>query len=305
MPREPNTMRSKGFCFIEYSSADSAKAALSSMNGYEFNGRKLKVGRPSSNTSAGGSSAGLYGISSLAAVQQGHLSGGNPHLAFFQAQQMGAMQLPQSHQASVGSKTRIYVGSVYFNVNQDQIYKVFEPFGKIRSCQLIPNPQTGLHKGYGFIDFEDEQSATEAIENMDGFELCGRPLKVGWATNAATHQPPVTSMHANQEYKSAILATLGGMQPDVPVSRCLRLSNMVNVSDIGDEELILEVKEECEKISPVENVIIRCEGNSAHFYVLFKDKEGGVKGMAKLNGRWFGGREIQASYCDSVIFSQK
>merc|ERR1719273_2041127 len=33
MPKEAGTLRSKGFCFIEYTTKDSAEAALSTMNG--------------------------------------------------------------------------------------------------------------------------------------------------------------------------------------------------------------------------------------------------------------------------------
>jgi len=35
--------RSKGFAFVEMGTEDEARAAISSLNGYEFDGRQLKV----------------------------------------------------------------------------------------------------------------------------------------------------------------------------------------------------------------------------------------------------------------------
>ena len=33
------------------------------------------------------------------------------------------------------------------------------------------------HRGFGFVDFEEEEDAQAAIENMDGAEILGRVLK--------------------------------------------------------------------------------------------------------------------------------
>lgn len=64
------------------------------------------------------------------------------------------------------------------------LQRVFEPFGTIRRCQLLPdNNIPGKHRGYGFIEFEDERAAVAAISRMDGFALLGRQLRVAWASN--------------------------------------------------------------------------------------------------------------------------
>jgi len=58
------------------------------------------------------------------------------------------------------------------------------------SCELIPNPeQPGKHRGYGFVEFEEEKSATDAIKHMSGFDLCGRQLKVGSAHSVSGGRP--------------------------------------------------------------------------------------------------------------------
>ena len=46
---------------------------------------------------------------------------------------------------------RLYVGSLHFNITEDMLKGIFEPFGKIQAIQLIMDPETGRSKGYGFI----------------------------------------------------------------------------------------------------------------------------------------------------------
>lgn len=46
---------------------------------------------------------------------------------------------------------RLYVGSLHFNITEDMLRGIFEPFGKIDSIQLIMDPETNRSKGYGFL----------------------------------------------------------------------------------------------------------------------------------------------------------
>lgn len=47
--------------------------------------------------------------------------------------------------------TRLYVGSLHFNITEDMLRGIFEPFGKIDNIQLITDPESGKSKGYGFL----------------------------------------------------------------------------------------------------------------------------------------------------------
>jgi peptidyl-prolyl isomerase E (cyclophilin E) len=39
----------------------------------------------------------------------------------------------------------------------------------------------GLHRGFGFVEYEEADDASEAIFNMDGADLLGRSIKVSMA----------------------------------------------------------------------------------------------------------------------------
>lgn len=37
------------------------------------------------------------------------------------------------------------------------------------------------HRGFGFVDFEEEEDAIQAMENMDGAEILGKVIKCDFA----------------------------------------------------------------------------------------------------------------------------
>ena len=46
---------------------------------------------------------------------------------------------------------RLYIGSLHFNITEEMLKGIFEPFGKIQQLQLIMDTETGRSKGYGFV----------------------------------------------------------------------------------------------------------------------------------------------------------
>lgn len=59
--------------------------------------------------------------------------------------------LPNLAPKASNGPTRLYVGSLHFNITEDMLRGIFEPFGKIDHIQLMTDPDTGKSKGYGFL----------------------------------------------------------------------------------------------------------------------------------------------------------
>lgn len=56
------------------------------------------------------------------------------------------------------------------------------------------------HKGFGFIDFEEEDDAAAAIANMDGAEVYGKVLKVNIAKPSSKNIPHGKSLWSAEEW---------------------------------------------------------------------------------------------------------
>ncbi|KAK4631625.1 RNA-binding protein rsd1 [Fulvia fulva] len=80
---------------------------------------------------------------------------------------------------------RLYVGNIHFSITEDDLKNVFEPFGELEFVQL-QKEEAGRSKGYGFVQFIDPTQAKEALEKMNGFELAGRPIRVGLGNDKFT-----------------------------------------------------------------------------------------------------------------------
>lgn len=151
---DPLTMKHKGFAFVEYDLPEAAQLALEQMNGVLLGGRNIKVGRPSN-------------------VPQ-------------------AAPLIEQFEQEAKKYARIYVASVHPDLAEDDIKSVFEAFGRVHSCALAPDTMPGKHKGYGFLEYENQQSATDAIASMNLFDLGGQYLRVGRAIT-----PPASAQTGN------------------------------------------------------------------------------------------------------------
>lgn len=89
------------------------------------------------------------------------------------------------------SYARLYVGSLNFNLTDDDIRQVFQPFGAIEYVDLHRDQITGKSKGYAFVQFKNMHDAKNAMEKMNGFQLAGRALRV-----EIKAQPPAALLNA-------------------------------------------------------------------------------------------------------------
>lgn len=146
--------------------------------------------------------------------------------------------------------TRIYVGSIHWDLSEADLKTEFEAFGKIKSCILMPNPETGKHKGYGFIEFEDPLAATQAIAKKNGVELAGRPMKVGPASSASMPSPALFNAAANI---AGALQTSLGLSSNVTASAINAFPSLSHAAAFANS--ISQRKAE-ETLSHEENVTI-------------------------------------------------
>ena len=82
------------------------------------------------------------------------------------------------------TKSTVFIGGLDNRVNQNLLYEAFIPFGEIVEVTL-PKPDlpqsSDPHRGFGYVEFEDQEDAREAIYNMDQSEIFGRVVKVAAA----------------------------------------------------------------------------------------------------------------------------
>jgi len=139
-------------------------------------------------------------------------------------------------------------------------------------------PQASLAKG--------EESTPPQIDDTDEY---GDPImKPSFATEEDNNKPSITDLMKNP-------------------SKVVVCQNMVGPGEV-DDDLEPEIKEECNtKYGDVQSVVIFEIPNVAaedavRIFVEFKRVESAIKAVVDLNGRFFGGREVRASFYDVERF---
>jgi RNA recognition motif-containing protein len=75
----------------------------------------------------------------------------------------------------------MYVSNLSFHTADDDLRKLFEPFGTVSSAKVITDRETGKSRGFGFVEMESDNDAKEAIKNLNNKEIEGRAMSVSVA----------------------------------------------------------------------------------------------------------------------------
>lgn len=76
---------------------------------------------------------------------------------------------------------KLFVGSLSYSVNDDQLADAFAPFGTVVSAKVIMDHETGRSKGFGFVEMSNDDEAAAAVKGLDGKEIGGRAVAVSEA----------------------------------------------------------------------------------------------------------------------------
>ncbi len=86
---------------------------------------------------------------------------------------------------SDGSNVELYVGNLSYDVDEKEMRKAFENYGKVASARIIKNKFNGKSRGYGFVEMPDRAQAMAAIRALNGNEIKGRRIVVNEAKSEA------------------------------------------------------------------------------------------------------------------------
>ncbi len=75
----------------------------------------------------------------------------------------------------------LFIGSLAYATTDDSLKAHFEQIGEVASARVITDRESGRSKGFGFVEFVNEEDNQKAVDQLDGKELDGRAINVGLA----------------------------------------------------------------------------------------------------------------------------
>ncbi|XP_077229556.1 29 kDa ribonucleoprotein A, chloroplastic-like [Tasmannia lanceolata] len=145
------TGRSRGFGFVTMSTVEEVEAAAQQFNGYELDGRPLRVNfgppPPKDDLSPRGFRGGGGG------------GGGG----------------------SFDAANRLYVGNLSWGVDDSALETLFSECGKVMEARVVYDRESGRSRGFGFVTYSSAEEVSSAISSLNGVDLDGRAIRVSVA----------------------------------------------------------------------------------------------------------------------------
>merc|ERR1711902_196814 len=171
------------------------------------------------------------------------------------------------------------------DLGDEKLKEVFSKFGKITSYKVVKEkdlPQhadgaeitadeSGKNKGFGFVSFEDSESAEKAVDELNGVEMFGKTLYVGRAQKKAERQQEL-----KKKFEQLKLERLNRYQG---VNLYVK-----NLDDTIDDE---RLRKEFAPYGTITSAkVMNEEGRSKGFgFVCFSSPEEATKAVTEMNGR--------------------
>jgi len=181
---------------------------------------------------------------------------------------MWSQRDPSLRRSGVGN---VFIKNLDKTIDNKAMYDTFSAFGNILSCKVAQDSSSGESKGYGFVHFETEEAALNAIQKVNGMLLNGKKVFVGRFVPRKERE-----------------VELG--------EKARRFTNVYikNISEEYDEIKLTDLFEKYGKISSVK-VMKAEDGKSKGFgFVSFDTPEEAQTAVDDLNGKEMDGKPV---YC--------
>ncbi|EEE61291.1 hypothetical protein OsJ_15377 [Oryza sativa Japonica Group] len=141
--------KSRCFGFINFKSPDDAARAVEELNGKKINDKEWYVGRAQKKSER-------------------------------EIELKRRFEQSMKDAADKYQGLNLYMKNLDDSIGDDQLCELFSNYGKITSCKIMRDAN-GVSKGSGFVAFSTREEASQALTEMNGKMISGKPLYVAFA----------------------------------------------------------------------------------------------------------------------------
>jgi len=76
---------------------------------------------------------------------------------------------------------KLFVGGLPFATTDDELKELFTAHGTVASATVVRDRESGRSKGFGFVEFENDEEGKAAEKALNGADLGGRNISVAEA----------------------------------------------------------------------------------------------------------------------------
>lgn len=76
---------------------------------------------------------------------------------------------------------KLFVANIARECSEDELKEAFSACGEVKSLKIIMDRETGLPRGFGFVEMENREAGEKAIAELHEKEFHGRAIVVNEA----------------------------------------------------------------------------------------------------------------------------
>lgn len=141
--------KSRGFGFVTMSTVQEVQAAVQQFNGYELDGRVLRVN-----------------------------SGPPPPKRERERENSPFRGGSRGGESFDNNSNRLYVGNLSWGVDKEALETLFSEQGQVVEAKVVYDRESGRSRGFGFVTYRTADEVNSAIEMLNGCDLDGRSIRV-------------------------------------------------------------------------------------------------------------------------------
>jgi RNA recognition motif-containing protein len=73
---------------------------------------------------------------------------------------------------------KLFVGNLPFAMTDANLGEIFSAYGAVTSANIVIDKFANRSKGFGFVEFENDEDAVQAMNALNGSEQMGRNIAV-------------------------------------------------------------------------------------------------------------------------------
>ncbi len=81
---------------------------------------------------------------------------------------------------------KLLIRNLTRNTTEAELKSLFTPFGKVQSCTLVLDKDTGISKGFGFVEMPKIGEAKVAMKTLNGQAMGNSKIRVKKAEQKTT-----------------------------------------------------------------------------------------------------------------------
>jgi cold-inducible RNA-binding protein len=85
------------------------------------------------------------------------------------------------HLEEKGMAKNLYVGNLSYSTTSPDLSELFGAIGEVVSVNLMTDRMSGRSRGFAFVEMAEQDTAQEAINQLNGKDVDGRAIKVAEA----------------------------------------------------------------------------------------------------------------------------